>query len=98
MTKEELAFDNVLCERGDLIENAAHRFLCEITEKELEWNIGLIRQVADAAIEAMEDNRIHICDPGCFEDEGKPCYKYEKCPFLYEAEKCPMKEFRDKKE
>lgn len=82
-------FENLLCERGDIIDNAVYKMLLEITgkpESELPWDMAMIGPIADAAQSTLASHGVHICRP-YYADDEIPCYKVHNC----ECPACPMR-------
>ena len=83
-------FNNLLCERGDIIDNAIYNMILEITGKTdigLPWDMSIISPIADAAQSTLASHGIHICRPYYEGDDEIPCYKVADC----ECAACPMR-------
>lgn len=81
-------FNNLLCERGDIIDNAVYNMLLEVTgkpESDLPWDMAVIGPVADVVESTLASHGIHICRP-YYADDEIPCYKVADC----ECTACPM--------
>lgn len=74
----EERFENYLCQKNDLIDNAAFQLLTALVGQELEWNMEQIAPVVQ-----MVENYVTtvlkrgICHPW-FED-SRPCYLTKSC-------------------
>lgn len=83
-------FQDYLCARGDVIDNAAYLLLNVMAnlDEELEWDIGMIREVVESATAVLERHGIIACDPFYFDDRGRrtPCYQSDDCDG-----ECPFK-------
>ena len=91
--KEKDQFEDLLCTRGDVWDNAVYQMmlvLMDKTEDEFPWDMEKIGPVADAVEGALADAGLHICRPwmeNSGEEDEKPCYLTGEC----ECESCPMK-------
>lgn len=90
------AFERLLCEQGDAIDNAVYQMILALlgeTEETLPWNMELIGGVADAAEAALKSLGRPICrpftssDPEKDDDEEIPCFMTDECS----CPSCPMK-------
>ena len=85
-------FDNYLCEKTDLIYNAAQELIAALvavntngTFPRPEWNMENIGPIAETAEEILIANGLSCCHP-YYEEDNIPCYQSDgctnpKCPF-----------------
>lgn len=92
----ETVFENHLCERCDVIHNSVHHMLCEISGKDdLEWDMSIIGEIADVAVDVLNEHGIDCCYPANVFPEDPtnpeiPCASMAKCPIG--CKKCPLSE------
>ena len=84
-------FEELLCSRNDIVDNAVYGMILDLTgktEEELPWNMEIIGTVADAVEGALTDLGIPICRPFYVGEAETPCYlihgsgdcSCEQCP------------------
>lgn len=73
--------DDLLCEAGDLIDNAVFNAIQALSDKKIEWDMRYIGSVAEAIESAMESFGVPSCHPWQ-DDEENICYSLdnERCP------------------
>lgn len=78
-------FENYLCEKTDLIFNAAHNLIAallavttEESEIQIEWNMENIGPIADIAEEILIANGLFCCFPYHDENEIR-CFESDSC-------------------
>ena len=80
MTVEPMSDDDLLCEAGDILDNAAHDLIVALSAAPVEWDMSLIAKVKDAVENVLKANNIPVCVPWENED-GHICYSLpnERC-------------------
>lgn len=73
--------EDLLCEAGDEIDNAAHAVICALAAVSVEWDMAKIAEVTDAVENILRQHNIPVCHP--WEDEnGIICYATEnRCAY-----------------
>ena len=91
-----MEFDDFLCEKNDLIDNAAHALICSLvshnttcTEDCLEWNMQHIGAVVMLVERYLAEQGMVCCHPFYEGDDEVPCYR---CAGVCEKENCPFKQ------
>ena len=89
-------FENYLCEKTDLIYNAAQELIAALmavntkgNSPRPEWNMENIGPIADAAEEILIANGLFCCHPYFDGDDRVMCYQTDgctnpKCPFHHQ--------------
>jgi len=86
-------FENYLCERNDLIDNAVYDVIRAMTASDInydertdpaipDWNMSAIGEIGDIAEAIILEKVGHTCHPYYTEDEV-PCYLDEDCKNKY---------------
>ena len=77
---EPVRDDDLLCEAGDTLDNAAHSLIVALSAVPVEWDMSLIAQVKDAVAGILKGRNIPVCIPWENEDEHI-CYSLpdERC-------------------
>lgn len=79
---EPMCDDDLLCEAGDVVDNAVQDLLNALSAVPVEWDMSLIAQMKDAAEAVMKSHGIPVCIP--WEDEDQHiCYSLadERCAY-----------------
>ena len=82
-------FDDYLCQREDDVDNAAYALLCAVANRQLDWDLSIIRPLVEEVANILEDLEIGSCVP-YYDDDGferRPCYEDE----FVECANCPMR-------
>lgn len=77
MMREATEFTDAMMERTDDINNAVYQMCLTLLELEnatdceeqFPWNIGILEEIKDAAIQILNKNQYNVCNPG-MEDNG----------------------------
>lgn len=79
---DEDVFERHLCSRCDVIHNAVHKMLCEITGKDLEWDMSYIGDLSDRIVDALSETDLSVCYPSYINDNGDEyrCVDCNECP------------------
>lgn len=90
-------FDDLLCEKGDVIDNAAYALAAALVgvddptgpdaEQTIPWDMAYIGEIVDAAEEILKRHGYETCHPFNTGDET-PCYQTDECS----TKNCPMKQ------
>lgn len=67
-TWEDLMDELGMTQRNDDIDNATHRYICDLAEKDVEWNAELIASIEDSSETILEKFGIDVCHPAANED------------------------------
>lgn len=75
--------DNLLCEAGDIIDNAVFEAIQSIAHKkeQLEWDMSLIGEVSDFIETLLAERGINTCHPWQDEDECICYATSERCGY-----------------
>lgn len=66
---EPMGDDDLLCEAGDILDNAAHSLIVALSAIPVEWDMSLIAKVKDAVEGVLKANNVPVCIPWEDEDE-----------------------------
>jgi hypothetical protein len=84
MDKEK--FEDFLCEKGDLVDNAVYAALCSLVqfrddeasedeaENALPWDMSIIGEAAEALESILKESGVAFCRPYHCGDDETPCY------------------------
>ena len=90
---DENRFEDYLAKQCDIVDNAVHRLICDLAQKEIEWDMSLIGNIADDAVDFLNDNGVHVCYPAYIyqspEEDHVPCACLPECPLG--IQECPFK-------
>lgn len=87
---DEDAFENHLCAQCDVIHNAVYNMVCEITGKEMEWDMAYIGELSDVIADTLKGLRLPVCYPAYLDSENRyRCCDEDECP--YGCVECPLK-------
>ena len=74
-------FDDFFCKKNDDVDNATYDYilgLIGLTDSELPWDIGMIHEIAEIAVEMMRKKGYPVCYPfnefDEIAEEDVPCY------------------------
>ena len=73
--------EDLLCEAGDIIDNAAFDLLNALSPERIDWDMSVIAEITDAVEGIMERRGLKTCRPWLDADEVI-CYKSEdRCKY-----------------
>jgi len=84
---EDSKFEDFLLQRNEKIDSLAYDLLCELAGKKIEWNMGQVAEVWEAAHRVLEEAGIPYCHPYWWSNdvsEEIPCITDPTC----KCEKC----------
>lgn len=91
---KEQSFEDILVERNDALDNAAHGLALLMlsangtspNEGEFPWNMEIIGAILDAAGAVLKEKGYDVCWP-YYENDDTPCYVLDDC----KHKDCPLK-------
>lgn len=73
--------EDLLCEAGDIIDNAAFALLNALSPEHIDWDMSVIAEITDAVEGIMERRGLKTCRPW-FDADGAICYESEdRCKY-----------------
>lgn len=73
--------EDLLCDAGDIIDNAAFDLLNALSPERIDWDMSVIAEITDAAERIMERRGLKTCRPW-LDADGVICYESEdRCKY-----------------
>lgn len=94
MGKQKQDFDDFLCERNDVVDNAAHDLALAMLsangtapdEAAFPWSMEIIGAILESTMSILDEHGYHACWP-YHENDEIPCHSLDKC----KNKDCPFK-------